>query len=174
MSPVHIRAASESDLTVMRDIERAAGGWFREIGMPEIADDEPLPLEELDRYRQDDRAWVAADDADVPAAYLIADIIDGSMHIEQVSVHPRAAGRKIGRMLLEHAAAYAAARGMRALTLTTFAEVLWNAPYYARCGFRALDDSELSPGMRAVRDREIAHGLHRWPRVSMRRDLDVR
>ena len=157
----------------MQDIERAAGSSFREIGMPEIADDEPLPVEELARYWQDNRAWVAADDADVPAAYLIADIVDGSLHIEQVSVHPRAARRKIGRMLLDHAAAYAAARGIGGLTLTTFAEVPWNAPYYARCGFRVLEDSELSPGMRAVSDREIAHGLHRWPRVYMRRDLDT-
>jgi ribosomal protein S18 acetylase RimI-like enzyme len=31
--------------------------------------------------------------------------VDGCLHIEQVSVHPRAAGRKIGRMLLDHAAA---------------------------------------------------------------------
>jgi hypothetical protein len=59
------------------------------------------------------------------------------------------------------------------LTLTTFAAVPWNAPYYARCRFRVLEDSELSPGMRAIRDREIAHGLHRWPRVYMRRDLNT-
>lgn len=170
---MHIRAARDSDLPVMQDIERAAGSWFREIGMPEIAEDEPLPLEELARYRRDSHAWVATNDADVPAAYLIADVIDAGMHIEQVSVHPRAARRKIGRMLLEHAAAYAAASGFGALTLTTFAEVPWNAPYYARCGFRVLDDSELSPGMRTVRDREVAHGLHRWPRVCMRRDLET-
>jgi len=68
-------------------------------------------------------------------------------------------------MLLEHAAAYAAARGIRALTPATFAEMPWNAPYYVRCGFRVLDDSELSPGMRAIRDHEIVIGLHRWPRV---------
>jgi ribosomal protein S18 acetylase RimI-like enzyme len=120
MSPVNIRAARDSDLPVMQDIERAAGSWFRGIGMAEIAGDEPLPVEELARYRQDGRAWVAADDADVPAAYLIAGIVDGSLHIEQESVHPRAARRKIGRMLLDHAAADAAARGIRALTLTTF------------------------------------------------------
>jgi len=173
LGPMRIRAARQRDLAVMQDIERAAGSLFGEIGMPEIAEDGPLPVEELARYRQDHRAWVAADDADVPAAYLIAGIVDGSLHIEQVSVHPRAARRKIGRMLLEHASAYAAARGIRGLTLTTFAEVPWNAPYYARCGFRVLQDSELSPGMRAVRDREIAHGLHRWPRVCMRRDLDT-
>jgi GNAT superfamily N-acetyltransferase len=89
---------------------------FCEIGMAEIAGDEPLPVAELARYRQDGRAWVAAVDADVSAAYLIAGVVDGSLHIEQVSVHPRAAGRKIGRMLLDHAAAYAAAQGIRALT----------------------------------------------------------
>jgi hypothetical protein len=70
MSPVLIRAARESDLAVMQEIERSAGSLFREIGMPEIAEDEPLALEELDRYRQQGRAWVAADDADVPVAYL--------------------------------------------------------------------------------------------------------
>ena len=171
MSPVHIREASERDLAVMQDIERAAGSWFRDIGMPEIADDEPLSLGELARYRDDGRAWVAADDAGVPAAYLIAGLVDEGLHIEQVSVHPRAARRGIGRMLLEYAASYAGTRGIRALTLTTFTEVPWNAPYYARCGFRILDDTELSPGLRAVRDREAAHGLHRWPRVFMRRDL---
>jgi hypothetical protein len=82
MSAVHIRAAGESDLAVMQDIERAAGSWFREIGMPEIAEDEPLPLEELARYQQDNRAWVAVDDGDVPAAYLIAGVVDGCLHIE--------------------------------------------------------------------------------------------
>jgi hypothetical protein len=44
-------------------------------------------------------------------------------------------------MLLDRAAADAAAKGLRALTLTTFAEVPWNAPYYARCGFRVLNDT---------------------------------
>jgi hypothetical protein len=67
---MRIRAAKQSDLAVMQDIEQAAGSSFRGIGMPEIAEDEPLPVEELARYMRDDRAWVAADDADVPAAYL--------------------------------------------------------------------------------------------------------
>jgi hypothetical protein len=93
MSLMRIRAAGESDLAVMQDIERAAGGWFREIGMPKIAENEPLSAEELARYRQDDRAWVAVDAGDVPVAYLSADVVDGWMHIEQVSAHPRDARR---------------------------------------------------------------------------------
>ena len=58
-----------------------------------------------------------------------------------------------------------------ALTLTTFEHVPWNAPYYARLGFRILDDAEVTPGLRAIRQREAEIGLDRWPRVCMRRDL---
>jgi hypothetical protein len=51
------------------------------------------------------------------------------------------------------------------------AEVPWNAPYHRRCGFWVLGEGELTPSLRAIREREIAHGLDRWPRVCMRRDL---
>ena len=169
---MRIRAAVEDDLPVMREIERAAGAVFAEIGMREIADDEPLSLAELAGYQREGRAWVADDGAGRPVAYLIADLVDGNVHIEQVSVHPVAARQGIGRGLLEHAAAYATARGASALTLTTFAEVPWNAPYYARCGFRVVPDSDLSPGLNDIRSREIAHGLYRWPRVTMWRPLN--
>ena len=168
---MRIRAATEADFQAMRDIERAAGTLFAEAGMPEVADDEPLPLEELAGYQKSGRAWVAVDGGENPVAYLIADLVDGDVHIEQVSVHPRAARQGIGRGLLDHAAAYATARGASALTLTTFAEVPWNAPYYARCGFRVVPDAELSLAQKAIRDREMAHGLDRWPRVTMRRAL---
>lgn len=172
MARVRIRAAAEADLPVMQEIERAAGAVFAEIGMQEIADDEPLSLAELAGYQRGGRAWVAEDGAGRPVAYLIVDVVDGDVHIEQVSVHPVAARQGIGRRLIDHVAAYATARGASALTLTTFAEVPWNAPYYARCGFRVVSDSDLSPGLTDIRSREVAHGLYRWPRVTMRRPLN--
>lgn len=166
---MRIRAVGPDELPLLQEIERAAGECFRDIGMPEIADDDPLPLDELARYRQAGLAWVATDGTEVPVAYLIADRVDGNLHVEQVSVHPGSARRGIGRSLLDHLAGLAADEGVPALTLTTFAEVPWNAPYYARCGFRLLDDGELTPGLREIREREAAHGLERWPRVCMRR-----
>ncbi|MFD1829448.1 GNAT family N-acetyltransferase [Streptomyces desertarenae] len=166
---MRIRAVRPDELPLLQEIERAAGECFRDIGMPEIADDDPLPLDELARYRRAGLAWVAADGAGVPVAYLIADRVDGNLHVEQVSVHPGSARRGIGRSLLDHLAGLAADEGVPALTLTTFAEVPWNAPYYARCGFRILDDDGLTPGLREIREREAAHGLERWPRVCMRR-----
>ncbi|WP_406142246.1 GNAT family N-acetyltransferase [Streptomyces sp. NBC_01089] len=166
-----VRAAHIDDLPALQDTERAAGQCFRDIGMPDIADDEPLPLDELARYQRSGLAWVAVDGANSPVAYLIADRVDGNLHIEQVSVHPDSARRGIGRSLLDRLADRAAADGVPALTLTTFTGVPWNAPYYARCGFRPLGDHELGAGLRDIRAREAAHGLDRWPRVCMRRDV---
>ncbi|WAZ19111.1 GNAT family N-acetyltransferase [Streptomyces cinnabarinus] len=168
---MHIRAVRLDELPLLQDIERAAGLCFRDIGMPEIAEDEPLALDELARYHDTGLAWVMADDADGPVAYLIAERVDGNLHVEQVSVHPDSARRGIGRLLLDHLAAAARSEGAPALTLTTFTQVPWNGPYYARCGFEFMADDGLTPGLRKIREHEAAHGLDRWPRVCMRRAL---
>jgi hypothetical protein len=57
------------------------------------------------------------------------------------------------------------------LTLTTVAEVPWNARYYETLGFRRLSEPEMTPGLREIRRREAAQGLIAWPRVCMRRDV---
>lgn len=149
----------------------AAGRSFAAIGMDEVARDEALPAAELLEYQRDGRAWVVVDEVDRPVGYLIAEWVDGLVHIEQVSVDPAYAGRGLGRDLITHVADWARSCGSAALTLTTFAEVAWNAPYYERLGFRRLADSELTPGLREIRAEEAAHGLDRWPRLTMRRDL---
>ena len=168
---MRIRPVTRAELPALQDIERAAGAPFRGLGMPEIADDEPPALDVLERYRRAGRCWVAVDERDLPAAYLLAEPVDGALHIEQVSVHPRAARRGVGRALLAHAADHAREEGLTALTLTTFTDVPWNAPYYARLGFRPLPEADLTPGLREIRGAEAAHGLNRWPRVCMRAPL---
>ena len=79
---MHIRLAHEHELALLQDIERAAGACFRDIAMPEIADDPPLTVAELGRYQRAGTAWVTVDAADTPVAYLIADVVDGNLHIE--------------------------------------------------------------------------------------------
>ncbi|WP_328421654.1 GNAT family N-acetyltransferase [Streptomyces sp. NBC_00443] len=166
---MRIRAATPDDLPVLQDIERAAGAAFRDLGMAAIADDEPPALDVLEHYRGAGRAWAACDAVDHPVGYLICEPVDGSLHIEQVSVHPDAARRGIGRALLAYAARRAREEGLSGLTLTTFTEVPWNAPYYERLGFHVLDEAELTPGLRKIRAHEAELGLDRWPRACMRR-----
>ena len=153
----------------MRGIEAAAGEAFRLIGMPAIADDPPPALDALAVYQHDGRAWVATDSADHPIAYLLLDVVDRFAHIEQVTVHPRYARRGIGRMLIAEAARWATEHGLDEMTLTTFEDVPWNAPYYRRLGFREVPEAQWSDGIRQIVQSERDHGLAAWPRVVMKR-----
>ena len=169
-----IRDARAAELQVLRDIDVATGQMFRDIGMPEIAEYDPWPLPDLEHARAAGLLWVIPGKAGQPVAFLIRSMVDGCLHIDQLSVDPGCARRGLGGALLEHAARRAAADGVPALTLTTFAHVPWNAPYYARLGFRILDDADVTPGLRVIRQREAEMGLDRWPRVCMRRDIPGR
>lgn len=164
-----IRVARAEDLPSLREIERAAGSAFRDLGMAAVADDEPPALSDLAAFQQDGRAWVATDAADRPVAYLLISVVDGNAHVDQVSVHPTHARQRLGRALLDTADAWARQRGLPAMTLTTFADVPWNAPYYERLGFHVLDQHEVGEGLRQVEEHERSIGLAVWPRVSMRR-----
>src|SRR6266581_2850286 len=124
---VAVRQARPEDVGRLQAIQLAAGNSFRDIGMSAAADTFPLPAESLSGYRRAGRAWVAADEHDEPVGFVVADVVDGSAHIEQVSVHPAHAGQRIGAMLLDYVADWAAEQGMHAMTLITFRGVPWNA-----------------------------------------------
>lgn len=167
-----IRPARLEDVPVLIKIERAASETFRTLSLDFVADDDPGSLEELAPYVHGERAFVATDASDFPIAYIILDVVDGAAHIEQVSVHPVHARQGIGRGLIDRAAAWARAHELRSLTLTTYLDVPWNAPYYRRLGFRHLSPDEETPGLRMIKRRERAAGLEVWPRTSMSRSLE--
>jgi len=54
---------------------------------------------------------------------------------------------------------------MTALTLTTFRNVPWNAPFYARLGFEKM--TTLTPELRRKREEETAHGFAYETRCAM-------
>ncbi|WP_447003034.1 GNAT family N-acetyltransferase [Saccharothrix isguenensis] len=158
-----IRPARPEELPLLPEIERASGEPFRDFGMPEIADDDPMPLETLAHLN----VWVAADPH--PVAWVAVEVVDGAAHVEQISVHPDHARRGIGAALLDHVGQWASVRGLDALTLTTFRDIPWNGPYYHRLGFHEM--AELFPGLRAVVEAETARGLDPSTRVCLRRPL---
>ncbi|MET7281347.1 GNAT family N-acetyltransferase [Kribbella sp. NPDC005582] len=164
-----IRPATAADLPSLQDLEVAAGALFRAIGMADIAEHPPPPLEAFEHARAAGRLWVVTDADDRPAGFVLTEIVDGAAHIEQVSVHPDQQGRGLGRALIDHVGSWAVAQGLTALTLSTFRSVPWNAPYYARLGFVELSPDELTSGLRVVLEAETAFGLDPAARVFMRR-----
>lgn len=65
----------------------------------------------------------------------------------------------------------AAEAGCASVTLTTYRDVPWNAPFYRKLGFRILDEPDLTPALRARLDEEAAEGFSPPGRVAMRRQL---
>jgi GNAT superfamily N-acetyltransferase len=171
---IRIRPAEVDDGPVLQQIERRAGEQFREIGMPEIAEDDPPPLATLEGYAVAGRSWVAVDDDGELVGYVLVDEVDGDAHVEQVSVLPDQQGRGVGRALLGRVSDWALQHGHGAISLTTFTDVPWNRPLYEHIGFRVLSEAELGPELRALREAEAAHGLDPATRVCMRLELSER
>ncbi|MFE4498920.1 GNAT family N-acetyltransferase [Rhodococcus sp. NPDC056743] len=164
-----IRLAVPTDLPTLQLIETAAGEPFRDIGMDAIADDPPPTLEELAKYLGDEHIWVMTDVHSTLVAYALVDIIDVGVHLEQVSVHPEHSRRRFGAQLIDSVTDWATTHHHDLVTLTTFVDVPWNAPYYERLGFERIPESTLSPDLIRIRAHEQAAGLDSWPRIAMSR-----
>jgi GNAT superfamily N-acetyltransferase len=164
-----IRPPRRDELEALVAIERDAGALFTTVGMPEIAYDDPGTVPGLEPFRAGGHAWVAVDADDRPIAYLISALVDDCAHVEQVSVAPAHAHRGLGAALIDHLSAVAAAEGYPAVTLTTFRDVPWNAPYYERLGFRVIAPERQGPDLAALVAEEAERIPGAAPRVAMRR-----
>ncbi|MGB3603607.1 GNAT family N-acetyltransferase [Gordonia sp. (in: high G+C Gram-positive bacteria)] len=113
---------------------------------------------------------MAVDNTQTVVGYLIADVVDGCGHVEQVSVDPKFRGHRIGRSLIEACSDWACQQNLPVLTLTTYREVPWNGPYYERLGFSYL--AQQTPGLKRIRQSEVEAGLDAWPRTCMHRSVN--
>ena len=111
------------------------------------------------KARRDGRLWVAlAGDAPVGFAHVVVHE-DGVAHLEEVDVHPDHGRRGLGRRLVQTVCAWATSHGYDAVTLTTFRDVPWNMPFYARLGFETVASDTVGVALRSVLDDELRRGL---------------
>ena len=139
--------------------------------MPGIADDPSVELETLAAGQAQGRLWIATDGDDVPVGFALVETVDGLPHLRELDVLTRWQRRGVGRRLIGAIVDDARAAGHAWLTLTTFADVPWNAPYYARLGFEPIAPDAMAPQMREVFAHEAPGDMTRNPRVAMRLDL---
>jgi GNAT superfamily N-acetyltransferase len=165
-----IRAARTSDLPLLSPIEAEAEQRFREhgIALPESA---LTPLRDWEHAQAEDRLLVAVDADDRPVGFALLAIVDGTAFVEETDVRPDQQGRGFGTALLAGVHRWARARGLPAVTLTTFRDVPWNGPFYRRRGFVELPPEALGPGIAAIRAGEIAGGIEVVPRCAMRSEV---
>ncbi len=162
-----IRHATDQDHAVLEEIERAADSLLTaRFG----AEDWPPPSTADDRQRAEGFVLVAtcspateaAGGGDMPVGFVQVLEGPGYAHLEQLSVHPASGRRGIGRALVLAAQDESRRRGCLQLTLRTYADVPWNAPFYSRCGFaESTPDTDFLRELVAVEERL---GLTRYGR----------
>lgn len=163
-----IRSARRDDCDKLPDIERAAAQRFRAIGLDAIAGGEPSDPAFIRACLAHGVVLVATDAADRPVGFALAGELDRSLHLYELDVLPEHGRQGLGAGLIRAVIAEAATRGLVGVTLSTFADVPWNAPFYARLGFRPLDAVDWTPALHLVRNTEAALGLPMERRIVMR------
>ena len=166
-----IAVARPRDLAALPAIERAAAQLLRGHA-PQSVLDEVTSDDDFRHAQAAGRLWVARVD-DVPVGFALVEMLAADLpHLDEIDVLPEHGRRGLGAALIDAVCAWARASGYRALTLTTFRRVPWNAPFYARMGFEEVVVSQLRPELAAVVDGETTRGLDPERRVVMQLILD--
>jgi len=162
-----IRLARAEDLPFLAGIEDAGDTLFGErFG----AVDWPAASPGEERAAEPGILLVAAADDGTVVGFTHVLELDGHWHLEQIAVDPAHGRQGIGAALLEATHGELVVRGAREVTLTTYADVPWNAPFYARHGYVELDP--LPERLEPMRATELRMGMDRHGRrVAMVRDL---
>lgn len=167
MIPV-IRSAEPDDLPLLSALETAADTLLAGLSGFDISVVRQLPAPADVAGLAAARHLLVA--GTPPVGFARVEEVDGQAHLEQLSVHPDAAGAGVGRALVAAAVGWAREQGYASMTLCTFAGVPFNAPFYASCGFSVVADPR--GGLAELRNHERDLGLDAMgERVAMRKDL---
>ena len=166
---IHLRYAGEADLLLLGDIEDAADALF--ASLPGAGDFGASPTGQHRAGAQGFILVSAESHSGTPVGF--AHVVEHNRteaHLEQLSVLPEHGRRGHGRALVDSAKREARTRGYGRLTLRTFAEVPWNAPFYAGCGF--VETQPATVHERELQRAEAQRGLERLGRrVQMTAEL---
>ena len=157
-----IEQGTADHVPLLAAIEVAAAGIFPPGSIPDHIRSDFTPVGKLHEAVQNGLLWMALDHAGNPVGYAYVRLIAHAALLAQIDVHPDHMRKGIGAEGLRQ-------RRISALYLTTFTHVPWNAPFYARLGFTALEDADMPRFLKDILEEEKRCGLTN--RIGMRLPL---
>jgi GNAT superfamily N-acetyltransferase len=163
-----IDAARLDDLPLLPSIELAAARLLEGHAPASVLQETTSRAELIEAQRQG-LLWVARDDG-TPIGFAHVTLLESSAaHLAEIDVLPAHGRRGLGRQLVMTVCRWAEQAGYDAVTLTTFRNVPWNMPFYAKLGFAEIPPAETSRPLLEVILEETRRGLDPAKRVVMRR-----
>jgi GNAT superfamily N-acetyltransferase len=166
-SNYQIRPARFEELPLLSHIENSAAALFLDTPYAFLVNDDPLSLNFVQQQFQARRVWIAVDSHEIVVGYAIAREVDETLYLQQIDVEPEHGLRGIGTALIKTVCAWAKQQGYSIVSLSTFRDLPWNAPFYSKMGFHPVDEAELTTGFQQIRLKELEAGLPIVDRVIM-------
>ncbi len=167
----HIVPAKPEHLAALPLIESAAAEVFPEGMISDDAKNYVLSLDEFENALAKNQLWVAATSDNQPVGFAMASVNGESAMLAEIDVDPEHQQKGLGKTLVQIVLEWARSEGIKRISLTTFNNVPWNAPFYEKMGFRRLSRNELTANLVAILDKEDELGLK--DRVAMQIELSA-
>ena len=148
-----IRSRLPADDPLLVAIENRASELFRAYGYGSVADAFIPDVEALRATIAGQDVKVAVDDSSRPVGYAVFGAVGEFLHLGELSVDPQHGRRGLGSALVAEVIDAARRGNYDGVSLTTFRELPFNAPFYRRLGFR---ETALADAPETLRSRFIA------------------
>ena len=163
-----LRLAQRDDLAQLVAVERSAAQLFRQQQeLQFIAEGEVMSQQQHVDFIAQQREWVMVSPTEQIAGFIAVQPFAHSWHIAELSVAADWQRQGVGKRLIEEVAGLAMSQGIQRLTLTTFVQVAWNAPYYQRLGFRIIPVARLDAYLQHLLAQEVEQGFAVHSRCAM-------
>lgn len=168
-----VRSAAPRDIPSLPAIERAASRRFAELGLEAAVLTDVTTIEALTEAARAGLLFVAEDLATADAGsalvgFAFCQRLGADLLLGELDVLPSHGRRGIGSALVRHVLEHAHQASFESVVLTTYRDVAWNAPLYARLGFEPVARSAWSRPIQDLVSEEDHLGLRAEERVVMR------
>lgn len=164
--------ASLEHVSVLPDIERSAATLFIDA-VPAALLEHVTPVSVLLGSQQEGALWVALGQNDEPVGFVRIVVAGPRVHLAELDVLPAHGRRGVGSSLVRAVVDWACAVHAREITLTTYRDLPWNAPFCSRLGFAIVPEGDWDADLRHRFEEEAGLESERARRVVMRKRLDT-
>lgn len=143
-----IAPALAEDIARLIEVDLAAGQLFAPTGLlSEDALHDHVPKAVMQQAIEAGDLIKACDQTGLSVGFALVSRRGGTLYLDQLSVHPEHGRRGLGADLVRQVLQLAKQRRLKQVTLSTFRDVPWNAPFYGKLGFREIPRKDMADWM---------------------------
>lgn len=146
-----LRPGADEDIAALQRVDLAASRLFDGTGLIDEPDGPvPVPEDALRAGITTKLLYVVTSPFGEPVGFALCRVVAHDLYLDQISVDPSHGGRGLGAYMVQAIIEEANDRHLRGVILSTFRDLPWNGPFYAKHGFVELPRSAMKGWMKSL------------------------